>query len=131
MSFLAKLNLDGEELNILDCSFTFRQDVDHTGRPSAKPKGGQIRLLIEATAKTDFLEWMISASATKKGEITFYRRDNMSSLKKVTFNEAYCIEYTEHFNASNKDPLQIHFVLSAKEIKVKGTTFNNNWPLKA
>ena len=131
MSFLAKLNLDGEELNILDCSFTFRQDTDYTGRPCAKPQGGQIKLLIESTAKTDFLEWMISPSVTKKGEITFYRRDNMSSLKKAEFTDAYCIEYSEHFNAENSTPLQIHLVLSAKEISVKGTTYRNNWPAKA
>ncbi len=131
MSFLAKINLDGEELNILDCSFTFRQDTDSTGRPVEKPKGGRIRLLVESTAKTDFLEWAISPTTTKKGEITFYKRDNMSSLKKVNFKGAYCIEYTEHFNAINSQPLQIHLVLSAQEISIKGTTFTNQWPSKA
>ncbi|MDY8138338.1 type VI secretion system tube protein TssD [Aquimarina sp. 2201CG5-10] len=131
MSFLATLELDGETCNILDCSFTFRQDTDYTGRPCSKPQGGQIRLLIESTSKTDFLEWMISPTITKKGEITFYRRDNMSSLKKVEFTGAYCIEYTEHFNGENAQPLQIHLILSAKEITVKGTTFENNWPAKA
>lgn len=130
MSFLAKLDLDGEEINVLDCSFTFRQDTDYTGRPCAKPQGGQISLLIESTSKTDFLEWMISPSIVKKGVITFFRRDNMSSLKNVEFSEAYCIEYTEHFNADSDKPLQIHLVLSAKEISIKGTTFINNWPSK-
>ncbi|GAA3515790.1 hypothetical protein GCM10022393_32210 [Aquimarina addita] len=130
MSFLAKLDLDGEEINILDCSFTFRQDTDYTGRPCAKPQGGQISLLIESTSKTDFLEWMISPSIVKKGIITFFRRDNMSSLKNVEFSEAYCIEYSEHFNADSDKPLQIHLLLSAKEISVKGTTFINNWPSK-
>ncbi len=131
MSFLAKLDLEGEELNILDCSFEFSQDTDYTGRPCAKPQGGQVTLLIESTSKTDFLDWCISPSITKNCVITFYRRDNMSSLKNVDIKEAYCIKYKEHFNAENAQPLQVHLVLSAKEIKVKGTTYINNWPTKA
>ena len=128
MSFLAKFELDGEELTILDCSFTFRQDTDYTGRPCAKPQGGQVSLLIESTAKTDFLDWTISPTNTKNCKIIFFRRDNMSSLKNVEIKDAFCIEYTEHFNANDAQPLQIHLVLSAKEISIKGTTFKNNWP---
>jgi hypothetical protein len=131
MSFLSTLILDDEELNLLDCSFSFTQGTDYTGRPSEKPRGGQIRLLIEGTAKTDFLEWMISPSLTKKGSITFYRRDTMAGLKKVECPEAHCIEYTESFNATDNEPLKIFLIITAKEIKVKGTVFVNNWPSKA
>lgn len=131
MSFLAKLELDGEEINVLDCSFSFRQDMDYTGRPCSKPVGGRITLLIESTSKTDFLEWMISPTITKKGKITFYRRDNMSSLKNVEFSGAYCVEYSERFNSTDSQPLRTHLLLSAKEITVKGTKFENNWPSKA
>ncbi|MGO3183379.1 MAG: type VI secretion system tube protein TssD [Aequorivita sp.] len=130
MSFLSTLILDGEELNLLDCSFTFTQGIDYTGRPSEKPRGGQMRLLIEGTAKTDFLEWMIQPNLTKKGTITFYRRDTMSGLKKIEFNGAHCIEYTESFNAVDNEPLKIFLLISAEEIKVKGTSFKNNWPNK-
>jgi len=130
MSFLSTLILDDEELNLLDCSFTFTQGIDYTGRPSEKPRGGQMRLLIEGTAKTDFLEWMIQPNLTKKGTITFYRRDTMSGLKKVEFSGAHCIEYTESFNSVDNEPLKIFLIISAEEIKVKGTTFKNNWPSK-
>ena len=128
MSFLAKLELNGEEINILDCSFSFRQDTDQTGKPSSKPQGGQISLLIESTSKTDFLDWSISPTITKNCKITFFRKDNVSSLKNVEIIDAYCIEYSEHFNAQDSMPLQIHLILSAKEISIKGTTFTNNWP---
>ena len=130
MSFLAKLKLEGDELTVLDCSFTFRQDTDYTGRPCAKPQGGQVSLLIESTAKTDFLDWTISPTVTKNCKITFFKRDNISALKNVEIKDAYCIEYTEIFNSENSQPLQIHLVLSAKEISIKGTTFTNNWPSK-
>ncbi len=130
MSFLAKLNIDGEDFNILECDFGIKQNADESGRPSSKPKGGQIYLLIESNIKLDFFEWATSGSATKNGEIVFYRRDNISSLKKVEFKDAYCLEYKERFNAVDSQPLQIVLMLSAKELVMRGTTFQNNWPMK-
>lgn len=130
MSFLAKLNIDDDEMNILECSFNFNQGADSSGRPSQKPRGGQIKILIESTNKTDFLEWMVSNHMTKNGSIIFYKRDNMSSLKTIEFKEAYCLDYTEDFDAISAEPLKTRVLISAKEITVKGTTFSNNWPAK-
>lgn len=130
MSFLAKLNIDDDEMNVLDCNFSFEQGADYTGRPSQKPKGGQITILLESTGKTDFLEWAISSSMSKDGKIIFYKRDNLSSLKTLDFKEAYCLKYTEDFNAVDSLPLKTRIVISAKEISMKGTTFTNNWPAK-
>lgn len=128
MSFLSQLTIDDDTMNVLRCSFAFEQGVDNTGRPSQKPRGGQIMILIESTNKTDFLEWMISPSMTKDGEVIFYKRDNMSSLKTVSFKEAYCTSYHEDFDAVSNEPLQTRIVVSAKELTVKDTTFVNNWP---
>lgn len=128
MSFLSKLTIENDEMNVLDCKFEFNQGADYTGRPSEKPRGGQIEILVESTAKTDFLEWMISEDMTKTGSITFFKRENMSNLKKVEFKDAYCLHYKEHFNAVNNEPLQTSLIISAKEITVRGTQFKNNWP---
>lgn len=131
MSFLARITIDGEEMNVLECSFKFRQGADANGRPSEKPKGGQIKLLIESTAKTDFLDWVISDDMAKDGAIVFTKRENVGSLKKLAFKDAYCLEYEEIFDAVNKEPLKTYLVLSARELSMNGTTFSNNWPAKA
>ena len=130
MSFLSKLTIDDESMNVLKCSFSFEQAADNTGRPSQRPKGGQISILIESTNKTDFLEWMISPNMVKSGEIIFYKRDNLSSLKTIIFKDAYCLKYVEDFDAVSDEPLQTSLVISAKELTVKDTTFRNNWPNK-
>ncbi|SEA00007.1 type VI secretion system tube protein TssD [Bizionia paragorgiae] len=130
MSFLSKLTIDDESMNVLKCSFSFEQGADNTGRPSQRPKGGQISILIESTNKTDFLEWMISPNMVKSGEIIFYKRDNLSSLKTIIFKDAYCLKYVEDFDAVSDEPLQTSLVISAKELTVKDTTFRNNWPNK-
>lgn len=82
MSFLSKLNIDGNEMNVLECSFEFTQGADYNGRPAENPRGGQIKLLIESTSKTDFMDWAISPEMMKNGDVTFYKRENMASLKK-------------------------------------------------
>jgi len=130
MSFLSKLTIDDETMNVLKCSFSFEQGSDITGRPSQRPRGGQISVLIESTNKTDFLDWMISPNMVKDGEIIFYKRDNLSSLKTIIFKEAYCLNYEEDFDAVSDQPLKTKIVISAKELKVKDTTFKNNWPDK-
>jgi len=130
MSFLSKLTIDDESMNVLKCSFSFEQGADNTGRPSQRPKGGQISILIESTNKTDFLEWMISPNMVKSGEIIFYKRDNLSSLKTIVFKDAYCLKYLEDFDSVSDEPLKTSLVISAKEITVKDTTFKNNWPNK-
>ncbi len=131
MSFLSQMIIEDDTMNVLSCSFSFQQGADSTGKPSQRPKGGQITVVIESTNKTDFLEWMISPNMTKDGEITFYKRDNMSSLKTIKFKEAYCLNYDEDFDAVNDNPLKTRIVISAKEVTVKDTTFVNNWADKA
>jgi len=130
MSFLSQLTIDDDIMNVLKCSFAFEQGADFTGRPSQKPRGGQVTIELESTNKTDFLEWMISSKMTKNGEIVFYKRDNMSSLKTLKFSDAYCLSYHEDFDAISDEPLKTRIVISAKELKVKDTTFKNNWPAK-
>ncbi len=131
MSFLSQMIIEDDTMNVLSCSFSFQQGSDSTGKPSQRPKGGQITVVIESTNKTDFLEWMISPNMTKDGEIVFYKRDNMSSLKTIKFKEAYCLNYDEDFDAVNDNPLKTRIVISAKEVTVKDTTFVNNWADKA
>lgn len=130
MSFLSQLTIDDDTMNVLSCSFSFEQGADTTGKPSQRPRGGQITILIESTNKTDFLEWVISPNMTKDGEVIFYKRDNMSSLKTIKFKKAYCLQYQEDFDAVSNEPLKTRILISAKEITVKDTTYKNNWPDK-
>jgi hypothetical protein len=73
MSFIAKLELDGQEANVLYCSFRFTQVTDPTGRPSSIPQGGSVTLTVESSGKVDLFDWMISPTQTKSGAVTFYR----------------------------------------------------------
>jgi len=128
MSFIAKMKLDGEEMNVLHCGFRFTQMTDATGKPTAIPHGGSINLLLESNGGTDLFDWMISPTQTKSGTITFYRRDTMSKLKTLEFTDAHCVDYYETFDHIGQNPMQIQLTISALEIKLNDSEFKNNWP---
>lgn len=128
MSFIAKLNLDGKDMNVLHCGFRFSQGTDATGKPVAIPRGGAIQLTVESDANTDLFDWMVNATQTKSGSITFFKRDNMSKLKKLEFVDAHCIDYYETFDHVGTSPMQVQLRISAREIKLNSSEFKNNWP---
>ncbi|MDI9311686.1 MAG: type VI secretion system tube protein TssD [Limnohabitans sp.] len=130
MSFLAKAVIEGVTMNVLEFDFKINQDIDKSGKPSSDPGGIKIRMLVESTKDTLLFDWMISQMQTKNGTVTFYRRDAVSKMREMQFNEAYCINYREIFLADNKVPMQIEFEISAKEISMNGSKFTRNWPLQ-
>jgi len=130
MSFLAKLEIDGEIMNVLEFQCTINQDTDKSGKPSADPVGGKIRVVVESTKSTMLFDWMVSNTQTKNGKLTFYRRDAISKMRDLHFKEGYCIHYDELFIAYNTMSMRIEVVISAKEINMNGSQFARNWPLK-
>ncbi len=128
MSFIAKLHLDGEEINVMHCGFRFSQNTDANGKPTSRAQGGSISLVVESTGSTHIFGWMTSSVEQKSGDITFYKSDSMSKLKTLKFIDAYCVGYYETFNHVDENPMQIQLTLSAREIQLDAVDFVNNWP---
>ncbi|WP_426485773.1 type VI secretion system tube protein TssD [Flavobacterium sp. 2] len=127
MSFLSKLQIDGEEYNVLEFNIDFKQEVDTTSKPTGNAKGGNIKLIIEATQNSLFLSWMLNSDLTKDGKIIFYRRDALSKMKELTFEKAFCITYHEQFTSTTEVPMKITMELIAKELTFGDAKFSNNW----
>lgn len=127
MSFLAKLELDGNTYNVLDCHYSFYQPTDGTGKPQGMPEGGEISIKIESTGNPELLGWMLDHNKTKDGKIIYYRRDAMSKLQELNFEKAYCIRFSERFNAESNEPLQIELQLVAQNFDVNGATHEKKW----
>lgn len=127
MSFLTKLTLDGNTYNVLACNYNFSQAIDSTGKPQGTPQGGEIFIKIESVGNPELLTWMLEHSQTKSGKITFYRRDAMSKLQELNFEKAYCIKFSEYFDANSTEPLQIEISLIAKKFDINGATHEKRW----
>ena len=128
-SFLAKLEMDGEVHNVLQCKYSFNQSVDSTGKPQATIRGGQVILTIESSGKPTFIDWMLSSEKTKDATIIFYRRDAMSKLQEVKFEKGYCIDFTEEFDAINDEPMKITMLIVAKKLSISNVSYDNSWKI--
>lgn len=129
MSFLAKLNINDEEFNVLECSFDILQKTDHSNRPSGIPIIGTVDVLIETSNKTNFYAWSFAPNELKDGEIVFFKRDLMASYKTIVFKKAYCVEYFEVFNNNDQNPMKIKLTLACNSLDINGVDYVNPWGL--
>ncbi len=128
MSFKAILNIEKKkQVRVIECDFGFTQDIDSTGKPSGKPRGGIINLLIESTDDSELISWMFSHDERKSGTISFLRRDNERPMKKVNFRDGICISYHESFRDHGNVPMTTALTISAKEIEVGDVSYKNKW----
>ena len=127
MSFKAKLNVGGQDVNVLSCNYALKQETDATGRPSSITRGGKINLVVESTGDTTFFEWMTNNFERKDGTITFIKRDSDATMKQLKFTEAYVVDYKENFDATGDNPVTESFTLSARVISVGSGTHTNEW----
>ncbi|PZP51084.1 MAG: phage tail protein [Pseudopedobacter saltans] len=127
MSFKAKLKVAGKEVNILNLSYSLKQETDATGRPSSITRGGKIYLTVESTGDTSFFEWMTNSFERKDGTIVFTKREDDATLKELNFKEAYLVDYKEAFDSISNNPVTETFTLSAREISMGTGTHINEW----
>lgn len=127
MSFKAKLDVNGKQVNVLSCSYDLNQEVDATGRPSSVTRGGRIRLQVESTGDSSFFEWMVNNYERRDGTVSFLKRDTEAKMKQLKFSEGYLVAYSEQFEATNEQPLSETFTISAREITVGQGTHVNEW----
>lgn len=127
MSFKAKLDVNGKQVNVLSCSYDLNQEVDATGRPSSVTRGGRIRLKVESTGDSSFFEWMVNNYERRDGTVSFLKRDTEAKMKQLKFSEGYLVSYSEQFEATDKQPLSETFTISAREITVGQGTHVNEW----
>ena len=128
MAFKAKFSVDGEEYNILSCSYHFYQETDITGRPSSITRGGQVTVTVESTDSIKLAEWMLDSWKLLSGNLKFFKRDSETAImKQVDFTDAYLVSYDETFSHESSNPMVITCTLSAKEIKVGSAEHKNEW----
>lgn len=133
MSFKAELEFAGKKYDVIHASYTLRRDVDAKGRPSSGVYGGTIQFEIESTEDTTIIEAMVNSKhKAQKGKVTFFKRDeDGASMKALDFTDAYVIQYSESLDSVGNQPMNIQFVVSAREISIGNATHTNEWPDKA
>ena len=129
MSFKAEFEVNGKKYRVLHCSYTMSQDIDATGRPSSRVRAGSIQLEVESTGDTALAEWAFDAFKEQDGKITFYQRNSDQKMKDLSFKNGYIVNYSEAFTNQGENPMNEHFVITSKEIKIGNAEHKNDWPI--
>lgn len=130
MSFLAKLFINGKEINVLDTNIQFYQSIDPaTYMPHSLPQGGLFKITVETTDDTDFLRLMVSSDTMCKGYIRFYRRDGLSRLIDYEFFDTYIVGHRTEFSATSNRPVQDAILFSPGILRIGDMVFEKPWKI--
>jgi len=123
-SFSANLKLEGKDFEVLDCNYSFNQNVDQEGRPAGKVFGGGITVTILGDGEDDkeVVKWMLDQNKLLKGSIEFHKLDDSAVLQKIEFEEALCGSFSEQFTANSTDSMHKTFTIFPRKVSVNGVS---------
>ena len=127
LSFTTSEGHATDEIKVLECDYQFMQDIDETGKPFARPSGGQINITVASTEKGTITAWMFEKMGYKNGKIVFVLRNRKK--KTLQFEDGVCISFAETFNAMDNMPMLLRFTISANKIILDGCTFSKDWKI--
>lgn len=128
MSFIAKLILGDNNYNVLRADFGISQPMGAHNLPTRGVEIELINMVIESSSRSELWEWGMLNSMSKNGSIVFYRRDAVSPLKTLEFENAFCVKYKEFFEADGDMPMKIHITLSPYLIRMQNAERLQPWP---
>ncbi|TXI34933.1 MAG: hypothetical protein E6Q58_00970 [Niabella sp.] len=131
MSFNAVLKIDGKEFTILHADYDFTQPTNSARQPTAKTVSGFINVTIEASKDAEPIEWAINHAMVKSGEIIFYKTDAHSELRKIEFENTYCVYYKEIFDTFSNSPMIMMLRLSPEKMTISGQRISVAWTVAA
>ncbi len=123
------------ECEVISMSYSLEQNVDNIGQPAGEVKGGQITVTIGTNGADTRFGWMVASDMKQSGELKFIDA-NGQTAKTITFTDAYCVGYTEEYEAfsagstgtvSIKEGAKETLVLSCMEIANAGESHINSW----
>jgi hypothetical protein len=93
-------NVKDRKREVLDVTYSFNRATDPDGLPAGQTKGGKIVIKLKALndENSDLAEWIFDRGRGKNGSIVFMDpKNNTKKMKSIDFENAYCIEFTEHW----------------------------------
>ena len=125
---------DFQDREVSSITYSFNQRVDEDGQVVDYPKGGLIVMRLKALNKPnhEILNWMLKVDFTRNGKIIFYRTTNGNVLKTIEFQDAYCVNYVEHWEDDVYGMPLAHWediTISCRIIQVDSDEFSltNQW----
>ncbi|MBO0933313.1 type VI secretion system tube protein TssD [Fibrella aquatilis] len=106
------------------------QSMDSLGRPASSTRGGSITVEFNSTSDGVVAEWMINPSLRMDGSVTFLDINSKSTLRTITFSNAYCVSLSEHAdNSGGGNQMTTTIVISPEVVNAGSVKLDKKWPL--
>lgn len=96
----AHFTLDGKEFLVKKVSYGCNRNADERGSPTDAPKARLIRMTISPKQNDDFAllyDWAFKNDRQLSGQIEFKYDNDSQVLRKMEFEDAYCVGFRESF----------------------------------
>lgn len=116
--------------NLNAYSFNINRDVNKRGRPSSEVRGGIVNATIEALDQ-EYTLWALGLEDTTpaKGEIIIRNKTTNELSRKIKFEGAYVVAYSEHLSQDDTESVKISVTISCHKLTVgEENTLENDWP---
>lgn len=128
MSFKAKLDIGGTEYKVYKVDYSISRSVDEMGRLTSSVVGGQISIELKSTEDNLFFEHICSSEKISAGTITFNKRNEDATMRKLEFKQAYVASYNEVFDHTGLlGTMILSITLVAKVIKMGDADLGNDY----
>ena len=105
MSLIAKMYVDGKEINLLDFKFRFTIAVNEHGLPMGKVNGTIFEIIFETTSDQSFMAWSIFTDMRKDVKIVVSPVDGMSKSRIIELYDVYCVHFKNNFSSTTGEPM--------------------------
>lgn len=124
MSFVATLKFDGNEYNVLSCSYAVSQGTDNANRASTSVRCESIVVSMIVDDASKIYQWAADSYKTQDGTIEFNKEDDASKLKELKFEKGLCSGYSESFTANQPDPVIVSITITPQKVTMYDATID-------
>ena len=132
MAFSASFLVNGISYAVRSFRWGLQQNTDVVGRPDAQVHGGQLEVELDSRPDDTLHHWALQDTKKMNCELIVWAADNSSSsLKKIQFEDAYCVGLTKVFDGSGSGHgMTMTLTLSANKLTCGQVVHDNKWPSK-
>jgi len=128
MSFKAIFKTTGQEFRVLSSSFNVYRAVDEMGRPTSSTVGGEITITMESNANNLFFEHITMGQMLNDGTITYIKRNEDSTMRELSFKNAFISSFSETFDHSGGSGAMIASITLVAQVVTMGNgEMINEW----
>ncbi|MFC5046583.1 type VI secretion system tube protein TssD [Aquimarina hainanensis] len=127
MSVITKLYYDDKQLNVIEYRLAFKQEIDHSGKPSTKPQLKGLYVKVEYPQDSEILDWMITPSLTKQLQLKISSAIIGKKTRTIEFIDAHCVGYKEQYKEKDSYPITIDLEITSGGVIDGATEYSEYW----